>query len=107
MLILQLLWLLAIRWKLTKLLVGDALVLGAPSMDHEHPIDLKEVILRARHPWTGKRIKDLDISRQTIIIMIKRQGKASIPNGDTVLLEGDRVILYTQKHMEAADHIYV
>ena len=39
--------------------------------------------------------------------MIKRQGKASIPNGDTVLLEGDRVILYTQKHMEAADHIYV
>ena len=68
---------------------------------------MKEVILRARHPWTGKRIKDLDISRQTIIIMIKRQGKASIPNGDTVLLEGDRVILYTQKHMEAADHIYV
>ena len=91
----------------TKLLVGDALVLGAPSMDHEHPIDLKEVILRARHPWTGKRIKDLDISRQTIIIMIKRQGKASIPNGDTVLLEGDRVILYTQVHMDAIDHIYV
>ena len=91
----------------TKLLVGDALVLGAPSMDHDHPIDLKEVIIRARHPWTGKRIKDLDISRQTIIIMIKRQGKASIPNGDTVLLEGDRVILYTQVHMEAADHIYV
>ena len=91
----------------TVLNVGDALVLGAPSMDHDHPIDLKEVIMRRQHPWNGQRIRDLDISRQTIIIMVKRNGKAMIPNGNTVLLEGDRVILYTQVHMAAAGHIYV
>ena len=82
---------------------GDALVLGAPSMDNEHPIDLKEIILRRQHPWNGQRIRDLDISRQTIIIMVKRQGKAMIPNGNTVLLEGDRVILYTQMHLYGAN----
>ena len=91
----------------TELHVGDALVLGAPSMDHDHPIDLKEVILRKQHPWNGQRIRDLDISRQTIIIMVKRDGKAMIPNGNMVLMEGDRVLLYTQMHMAASGHIYV
>lgn len=86
----------------TMLQPGDALVLGAPSMDHDHPIDLKEIILRKQHPWNGQRIRDLDISRQTIIIMVKREGRAMIPNGNTVLLEGDRVILYTQMHMNGA-----
>ena len=86
----------------TILHVGDALVLGAPSMDHDHPIDLKEVILRKQHPWNGQRIRDLDISRQTIIIMVKRDGKAMIPNGNTVLQEGDRVLLYTQMHISGA-----
>lgn len=91
----------------TELLVGDALVLGAPSMDHDHPIDLKEIILRNRHPWNGLRIRDLDISRQTIIIMVKREGKAMIPNGNTVLLEGDRVILYSQVNIHSDGHYYV
>ena len=83
----------------TVLNVGDTLVLGAPSMDHDHPIDLKEIILRRQHPWNGQRIKDLDISRQSIIIMVKRNGKAFIPNGNTTLQEEDRVILYTQMHV--------
>jgi len=87
----------------TILHVGDALVLGAPSMDHDHPIDLKEIILRKQHPWNGQRIRDLDISRQTIIIMVKRDGKAMIPNGNTVLQEGDRVLLYSQKHINGAN----
>ena len=86
----------------TVLQVGDALVLGAPSMDHDHPIDLKEVILRKQHPWNGQRIRNLDISRQTIIIMVKRNGKAMIPNGNTTLQEGDRVLLYTQMHISGA-----
>ena len=85
----------------TVLQVGDTLVLGAPSMDHDHPIDLKEIIMRRQHPWNGQRIRDLDISRQSIIIMVKRNGKAFVPNGNTVLTEGDRVILYTQMHMYA------
>ncbi len=91
----------------TELHVGDALVLGAPSMDHDHPIDLKEVILRRQHPWNGQRIRDLDISRLTIIIMIKREGKAFIPNGETTLMEGDRVILYTQVNLHSDGHYYV
>jgi voltage-gated potassium channel len=86
-----------------KLLPGDTLVLGAESVGGDRPIDLKEVVLRQQNPWNGQRVRDLDISRQTIIVMVKRRGKALIPNGDLVLKEGDRIILYTQGHIRA-DH---
>ena len=86
-----------------KLLPGDTLVLGAESVGDDRPIDLKEVVLRQQNPWNGQRVRDLDISRQTIIVMVKRRGRALIPNGDLVLKEGDRIILYTQGHIRA-DH---
>lgn len=82
--------------------VNDTLVLGAPSYGDEDMIDLKEVVLRKQNPWNGQCIRDLDISRQTIIIMVKRGGKVLIPNGDLVLIEGDTVILYTKMHMANA-----
>jgi len=52
-------------------------------------------------------IRDLDISRQTIIIMIKRKDKAMIPNGNFILQEGDKIIMYTQMHLSNANLIQV
>lgn len=50
-----------------------------------------------RHLWIGMAIKDLDISRQTLIVMVRRKNKILIPNGSLVLDEGDMVVLYTKK----------
>lgn len=82
----------------TQLMVGDMLVLGAEPFGNDDHIDLKEVVLLKHSRWVGERIRDLDISRQTIIVMVKRQGKVLIPNGNLVLQEGDKVIMYTQQH---------
>ena len=90
-----------------KLRPGDTLVLGAQSLGDARHIDLKEMVLRKQNPWNGQRIRDLDISRQTIIVMVKRRGKAIIPNGDLVLREGDGVILYTQSHIPKANTIEI
>ena len=90
-----------------ELLPGDTLVLGAESVGDDKRIDLKEVVLRRQHPWTGQAIRDLDISRQTFIVMVRRKGKILIPNGDLVLLEGDNVILYTQSHIREANSIEI
>ena len=87
--------------------VDDVLVLGASSFEEEKQIDLKEIILGKHNPWNGQRIRDLDISRQTLIIMIKRGKKSMIPHGDFVLLEGDRLIMYTEKYMSYANHIQI
>ena len=89
----------------TKLLEGDILVLGAESLDTGKHLDLKEVTLREQHPWNGLRIRDLDISRQTIIVMVERRGKMIVPRGDLVLREGDQVLMYTQTRITDADVI--
>lgn len=86
---------------------GDTMVLAAESFGRDVHIDLKEVVLRKQNPWNGLRIRDLDISRQTLIVMVKRNGRAMIPNGDFVLLEGDKVIMYTQMHLSHALKIEV
>ncbi len=85
----------------------DTLVLGAKSLGDDKHIDLKEMVLRAQSPWNGLRIRDLDISRQTIIVMVRRKGNVLIPNGDLSLKEGDSVILYTQSHIRDAATIEV
>ena len=86
---------------------GDTMVVGAESFGTDVHIDLKEVVLKKQNPWNGLRIRDLDISRQTLIVMIKRNGRAMIPNGDFVLLEGDKVIMYTQMHLSHANRIEI
>lgn len=85
----------------------DTLVLGAePFEEHEH-INLKEIVLRKKNPWNGVRIRDLDISRHSIIVLVKRRNKALIPNGSMMLQEGDRVFMYTKLHLSEASHIEI
>ena len=91
----------------TVLQEDDTLVMAAESFGADVHIDLKEVVLKKQNPWNGMRIRDLDISRQTLIVMVKRGGKAMIPNGSFVLMEGDKVIMYTQMHLSQAQKIEI
>ena len=90
-----------------ELRAGDTLVLGAKSLGDDKHIDLKEMVLRSQNPWNGLPIRELDISRQTIIVMVRRKGNVLIPSGDLVLKEGDSIILYTQSHLRDANTIEV
>ena len=78
----------------------DIMVLGAESYqdDKEH-IKLKEFLLQKNHPWIGKTIRSLEISRHSIIVLIRRNRKVMIPNGNMILRENDTVILYTQSYL--------
>ena len=57
--------------------------------------------------WNGLAIKELDISRQTIIVMVKRNGTMLVPNGNLILMEGDHVILYSQERINHASLIQI
>ena len=87
--------------------VNDTLILGAESVKDDQHIDLKEIVLLKHSPWNGLLVKELDISRQTIIVLIKRNGMVLVPKGDLMLLEGDHVILYTQERMAYASKIEI
>ena len=86
---------------------NDILILGAGALKDDKHIDLKEIVLRKQNAWNGRLISELDISRQTIIVMIKRNGTMLIPKGDLMLLEGDHVILYSQSYIADAEQIVV
>lgn len=86
---------------------GDLIVLGAEPFDEHESIQMKEVVIRAEHPWVNKKIKDLDISRHSVIVLVKRRNKALIPNGNMKLLKNDRVFLHTQMHLQDAKYMEV
>ena len=85
----------------------DSIVLGAAPFEEHEKIQLKEIVLKEQNPWNGLRIRDLDISRHTVIVLVKRRNKALIPNGNIILKEGDRVFLYTQQHLLDVNEIEI
>ncbi len=86
---------------------NDVVVLGAEIYEKDDSIKLKEIVLQKENPWVGMRVRDLDISRQSIIVLIKRRNKALIPNGNMVLHVGDNIFLYSQMHLVDAIDIDV
>lgn len=90
------------------LLEDDIIIFGAePFGEEQENIHLTEILLREDHAWVGKKIRDLDISRHSIIILIKRKNKIRIPNGNMILQEWDRVFLYTDQYVADATDIEV
>ena len=55
-----------------------------------------EVIVQEGAPVAGKPLKDARLPRECLVCAYVRAGEAAIPNGDTALATGDRVILFVQ-----------
>ena len=91
----------------TVLMENDVMVIGAESFQDKDRIKLKEITLQKRNPWTNHKIRELDISRHSIIVMVRRNNKMLIPSGNLTLLDGDTVILYTQTYMANADDLEI
>jgi len=87
----------------SQILPGDNLILGAESFQDDANLNLKELTIRADHPWNGRFIKDLDIPRQSLIVMVRRDGKTLIPTGSLKLLDGDTILLYTKLRLALSE----
>ncbi|ERL05463.1 Trk system potassium transporter TrkA [Mitsuokella sp. oral taxon 131] len=55
-----------------------------------------EVIVQEGAPVVGIPLKDAALPRECLVCAYVRGGEAAIPNGNTTLLAGDRVILFVQ-----------
>ncbi len=89
------------------LMEDDMIVIGAETIDEKEHINLKELVIRKENPWAGVRIRDLDISRHSIIVMVKRRNKTLIPNGNMIIKPGDVVFMYTKLYLSDAKDIEV
>jgi voltage-gated potassium channel len=65
-------------------------------------MELREIFVGSRHEWKGQAVRDLDISRQSFIVMVRRGGEMIVPRGSLVLQENDSVFMYTKKKRNEA-----
>lgn len=79
-----------------EILEGDKLILCAEAAKGDYLTDIKEIELKKSHNWNGMKIKDIDISRQSFIVMIDRNHKMLIPDGNLTLKAGDKLLIYTK-----------
>lgn len=63
--------------------------------DYSDEVDLHfiELVLAPEHPWTGKKLRDLRLPPDLLIVMLLREGKSILPSGSTGLAAGDHVII--------------
>ena len=73
----------------------------------EADIHFIRIHLTPRDRWANAPLRDLGISRQTVIIMVRRRNRTLIPNVGLKLLAGDTVFPYTQSHLPHAQDIQI
>lgn len=78
---------------------GDILMIASTS-GKNMDASIEEVNISQNHSWIGKRIKDLDISRQLYILMIKRNGVSIKPSVTFVLQQDDRLIFLDKRNVK-------
>lgn len=59
----------------------------------EMPVEFVKISIKAGHPWENRRIKDLTSLPDLLLVLILRGDERIIPNGNTVVLAGDKIVL--------------
>lgn len=75
---------------------GDSLLLASMT-SNQIESKIEEIHLAENHPWIGKQIKKLDISRLIFILMIRRGEKIIKPEGNTRLEKGDTIVILDRR----------
>lgn len=75
----------------TTMLENDTLILSATESQPSDLVELAEQEIDSGHEWLGQRLADISLP-DMIIVLVKRNGKAFVPNGDTRLREHDRIV---------------
>ncbi|MEZ0327485.1 MAG: potassium/proton antiporter [Fimbriimonas sp.] len=69
---------------------------GSVSVPHNLQ-NTSEILLTQDSPATGKHVLDLNLPRWALLLLVTREGTSFVPQGSTVLVEGDIVLLATRK----------
>ena len=77
----------------TLIVSEDRIVIGAIEFSDEIGIHVREIPIVDDHEWRGKKIKDIKIPPDTVIVSIIRGGKPIIPKGDTHIHSEDLVTI--------------
>ena len=69
----------------------------------QKPVQFVEFLIPSGHSWAGQFIRDITTPPETLIILVERNGEKVLPNGDTKIQVGDRVVIGSAKSTMASD----
>lgn len=78
----------------TRILAGDDVILSVPSYEPAEHEKLEEINITRNHAWFNKAIWELNLPSDSLIAMIIRGDENLIPDGKTMILENDTVVMY-------------
>lgn len=80
----------------TLLQAGDQVILGAKEYRGHDGIELRECHMEPGHRFIGRRLRDCDFKRASLVVLVQRHGADIIPDGETQIEEGDNLVLYSK-----------
>ncbi len=72
---------------------GDKIILSAKSPEVAKGVMLSEIEVEKGDEYVGKRLSELHMEKNTLVIMIQRKGRVIIPRGNVVLKENDVMVV--------------
>lgn len=70
----------------------------------EVPVQFIQLSIKAEHPWKGKMISEIVLPPDSILVLLIRDGVKIVPNGQTLLVEDDILVL-SGKAMDEIDGV--
>lgn len=71
------------------------------------PVQFLRLTLHAGHPWDKKRLAEIDLPPESLLVLVLRGKEKMVPKGDTVLAAGDVLILGDREGGEVSGiHLY-
>lgn len=69
------------------------MVLSARANGIAKDVELSEITLDGENEWAEKRISDINLEAGRLVVMVQRGEDVIIPNGKTLLQEGDVLVI--------------
>ena len=69
------------------------LVVAAEEFEDRENLTMHEVIVGKNHKWKNKTLAEIPVPAGTLVVMISRGGETIIPKGNTVIQEGDTMVV--------------
>ena len=77
----------------TRIHSGDKVIMSAKEFEDDNIIHLSERKIEKDSEWIGKKVFQYSPDSNELIVMIRRGDKAIIPRGNTVIEEGDIMVI--------------
>ena len=83
----------------TLLLENDALIICVQTYKDNDTIHLNELFIDNKSNLIGKKLRDIDLGKDSLVVLIQRKNSDIIPDGDSIIQANDTLVIFSQKNL--------